>query len=83
MGQIVEEGYYTGGAYPYRYKLVRQGRVNKRGHDLYDLAINEDEAPLVRFIFDKYVTEGRGAQSIANLLNSMKIKTVEQLFNWA
>jgi site-specific DNA recombinase len=74
MGQIVEEGYYTGGIYPYGYKLVRQGRVNKRGHDLYDLAINEDEAPLVRFIFDKYVTEGRGAQSIANLLNSMKIK---------
>lgn len=74
MGQIVEEGYYTGGTYPYGYKLVRQGRVNKRGHDLYDLAINEDEAPLVRFIFDKYVTEGRGAQSIANLLNSMKIK---------
>lgn len=25
-------------------------------------------------IFDRYVTEGRGAQSIANLLNSMKIK---------
>lgn len=74
MGQIVEEGFYTSGTCPYGYKLVRQGRVNKRGHDLYDLAINEDEAPLVRFIFDKYVTEGRGAQSIANLLNSIKVK---------
>lgn len=74
MGQIVESGYYTGGTCPYGYKLVRQGRTNKRGHDLYDLAVNEDEAPLVRLIFDKYVTEGRGAQSIANLLNSMKIK---------
>lgn len=74
MGQIVESGYYTGGTCPYGYKLVRQGRTNKRGHELYDLAVDEDEAPLVRLIFDKYVTEGRGAQSIANLLNSMKIK---------
>ena len=74
MGQIVESGYYTGGTCPYGYKLVRQGRTNKRGYDLYDLVINEEEAPLVRLIFDKYVTEGRGAQSIANLLNSMKIK---------
>ena len=74
MGQIVEDGYFTGGTCPYGYKLVRQGRVNKRGHDLFDLVINEDEAPLVRFIFDKYVNEGRGAQSMANLLNSMKIK---------
>lgn len=74
MGQIVESGYYTGGTCPFGYKLVRQGRINKRGHDLYDLVINEDEAPIVRFIFDKYVTEGRGAQSVANLLNSMKIK---------
>lgn len=74
MGQIVESGYFTGGTCPYGYKLVRQGRTNKRGYDLYDLVINEEEAPLVRLIFDKYVTEGRGAQSIANLLNSMKIK---------
>ena len=56
------------------YKLVRQGRVNKRGHELYDLVIDEDEAPLVRMIFEKYVEEGRGAQSIANLLNSLNVK---------
>ena len=74
MGQIVEDGFYTGGTCPYGYKLIRQGRVNKRGHELYDLAINEDEAPLVRMIFEKYVEEGRGAQSIANLLNSLNIK---------
>ena len=34
MGQIVESGYYTGGTCPYGYKLVRQGRTNKRGYDL-------------------------------------------------
>lgn len=74
MGQIVEDGFYTGGTCPYGYKLVRQGRVNKKGHELFDLVIDEDEAPLVRMIFEKYVEEGRGAQSIANLLNSLNIK---------
>lgn len=74
MGQIVEEGNFTGGACPYGYKLERHGRTNKRGHDLYDLVINEDEAPLVQVIFEKYVTEGRGAQSIANLLNGLGVK---------
>lgn len=74
MGQIVEEGNFTGGVSPFGYKLERRGRTNKKGHDLYDLVINEDEAPLVRLIFDKYVSEGRGAQSVANLINSMGIK---------
>lgn len=74
MGQIVEEGNFTGGVCPFGYKLERRGRTNKKGHDLYDLVINEDEAPLVRLIFDKYVSEGRGAQSVANLINFMGIK---------
>lgn len=74
LGQIVEGGNYTGGTHPYGYKLERRGRMNKKGHELYDLVIDEDEAPLVRFIFDKYVSEGRGAQSLANLLNSMGLK---------
>lgn len=74
MGQIVEEGHFTGGTCPYGYKLERRGRVNKKGHELYDLVVNEEEAPLVRMIFDIYVTEGKGAQSIANLLNIMGSK---------
>lgn len=74
LGQIAAEGHFTGGLAPYGYKLEHCGRINKKGHELYDLAIDEDEAALVRYIFGKCVNEGRGAQSIANLLNSMKLK---------
>lgn len=74
MGQIVEEGHFTGGVCPYGYKLVKLGRVNKKGYELCDLAIDEDEAPVVRMIFEQYVQHGRGAQAIANYLNSLNVK---------
>lgn len=74
LGQITEDGHFTGGVCPYGYKLVRLGRVNKKGHDLFDLAINEEEAAIVVFIFKKCAIEGKGAQSIANLLNQMGVK---------
>lgn len=74
MGQITEEGHFTGGVCPYGYKLVKKGRVNKKGVALNDLAINEDEAPVIRMIFDKYVSEGYGPQRIANYLRQLNIK---------
>ena len=45
-------------------------RINKRKHELYELHINEQEAEIVRLIFDKYVYEGYGAQRIATYLNN-------------
>ena len=39
-------------------QLVKNGRINKRKHELYELHINEREAAVVRIIFDKYVHEG-------------------------
>ena len=74
MGQITEEGHFTGGVCPYGYKLVKLGRTNKKGVELSDLAINEDEAPVVRMIFEKYVTEGYGPQRIANYLRQLSLK---------
>lgn len=74
LGQITEDGHFTGGICPYGYKLVRLGRVNKKGHELFDLAINEEEAAVVAFIYKKCATEGRGAQSISTLLNQMGLK---------
>ena len=38
-----------------RDSLVRSGRINKRKHELYELHINEQEAAVVRIVFDKYV----------------------------
>ena len=46
---------------PYGYDLVKNGRMNKRKHELYELAVNEAEAAVVRIIFEKYVN-GSSAQ---------------------
>ena len=55
LGQLVEDGGFKGGMAPYGYDLVKNGRVNKRKHELYELAVNEAEAAVVRIIFEKYV----------------------------
>lgn len=81
LGQITEEGHFTGGACPYGYSLVKKGRSNKKGVPLNDLEINEEEAPIVRLIFDKYVNEGYGPQRIANYLRQINIKNREDK-NW-
>ena len=70
LGQLVEDGGFKGGLAPYGYDLVKSGHVNKRKHEVYTLAVNETEAPVVRIIFDKYVNEGYGAQRIATWLNN-------------
>ncbi len=71
LRQLVEEGHFKGGNAPYGYDLVRSGRINKRKHELYELHINEQEAAVVRIVFDKYVHEGYGAQRIATYLNKL------------
>ena len=68
IGQLTEEGLYTGGHYPYGYKLVKNGRVNKRNREVFDLAVDEEEAAVVRLIFEKYVTEGFGTLRLSHFL---------------
>lgn len=48
---------------------------DKTNGDLFNLAINEEEAAVVRKIFKMYREEGYGAAKIANLLNGRGIKT--------
>lgn len=81
MGHITAEGHFTGGVCPYGYSLEKQGRVNKRGVELNELVINEDEAPIVRMMFEKYVTEGCGPQRMANYLRQINVKDREGK-NW-
>ncbi len=69
MGQLVEEGFFKGGNAPYGYQLVKSGHINKRKHELLELEIVEEEAAVVRIIFEKYAYEGYGAQRIATYLN--------------
>ena len=70
LGQLVEDGGFKGGSAPYGYDLVKSGRFNKKKHEVFDLAVNEAEAAVVRIIFDKYMYEGYGAQRIASHLNN-------------
>ena len=71
LGQLVEDGGFKGGFAPYGYDLVKSGRFNKRKHEVFELAVNVDEASVVRIIYDKYVQEGFGAQRIATYLNNL------------
>lgn len=67
---LTEQGYFTGRICPYGYELVKSGRMNKHKHEVHDLAICEDEAAVIKLIFNLAYTYGHGAQSIANYLNA-------------
>lgn len=61
LEQLTQEGYYTGGRVPFGYRAVKQGRINKKNHEVRDLAIEPGEAEILKIIFQKYVYEGYGA----------------------
>lgn len=74
MGQLTEEGHYTGGGVPYGYRVEDKGRTNKRNKTVYDLAVEPDEAEIVKLIFQKYVYEGYGAQRLCRYLVEQGIR---------
>lgn len=68
LGQIVQEGRFRGGVVPYGYRLEKQGRMNKKNHEVNEIVVDEREAAVVRLIFDKYVNEGYGTQRMVKYL---------------
>ena len=74
MEQLTKEGYFTGGAVPFGYRLEHKGRTNKRNQDVGDLVIDPDEAEIVKLIFQKYLYEGYGAQRLCRYLAEQGIK---------
>lgn len=68
LSQIVEQGYFRGGTPPFGYRLEKQGRVNKGKNEVNEILIDEQEATVVRLIFDLYVMKGYGSQRIATTL---------------
>lgn len=68
LGQIVQEGRFRGGVIPYGYRLEKQGRMNKKNHEVNEIVVDEREAAVVRLIFDKYVNEGYGTQRMVKYL---------------
>ena len=75
MGQMVQEGRFRGGGVPYGYKLVPSGILNKRKHEVCKLEIDEDEARVVRMMFNLCVGSGYGRCKIANMISGQGIKT--------
>lgn len=75
MQQLTLEGVYRGGQVPFGYRLVNNGRLNKKGKPLYDIEADPEEADLVRMMFEKTVKDGYGTHRLASLMNEMGIKT--------
>ena len=70
----IEEGRFRGGNAPYGYRLEKSGILNKRKHEVYMLVIDEDEARVVRMMFDLCISSGYGRWRLANFLNDHGIK---------
>lgn len=77
MEQLTQEGHFTGGSVPYGYRLEQKGRTNKRNKEVGDLAVEQDEAEVVKLIFHKYVNEGYGAQRLCRYLAEQGIRNRE------
>lgn len=67
-----KSGNFTKPVTPYGYDKVKIS-INGKWHPT--LAINEEEAKVVRMMFHWYVDEGMGALKIANRLNEMGLRT--------
>ena len=74
LGQMVQEGRFRGGVAPYGYKLVPSGVFNKRKHEVNKLEIDEDEAQVVRMMYNMSIASGYGRVKIASVLTEMGLK---------
>jgi DNA invertase Pin-like site-specific DNA recombinase len=75
LSLLVEEGHYKGGSPPFGYQLIKSGRIDKKGNEKKNLAVIEEEAVIVRKIFDLYVRHGYGTRRITTELTKEGIKT--------
>lgn len=75
LEQLTQEGYYTGGRVPFGYQAVKRGRINKKNHEVRDLAIEPGEAEVMKIIFQKYVYEGYGALRLHRYLMDQGLRT--------
>lgn len=73
LGQLTRDGKYTGGGFPFGYRLSDNGRINKRNKAVLDLQIDPEAAEIVQLIFRKYVYEGFGSQRLSHWLHEQKI----------
>ena len=75
LSQIVQEGRFRGGFVPFGYRLEKGGRMNKKNREVYEIKVNDEEAAVVRTMFEKYINEGLGSLRICRYLDERGIKT--------
>lgn len=71
---LTEQGHFTGGHCAYGYQLITSGRMNKRKQVVHDLAVCDEEAAVIKLMFDHAYNKGSGAQKISNYLNERGYK---------
>ena len=71
QSQMVARGEYRGGPVPFGYKLIPNGKTSKQGRKQHSLAINENEAAIVRIIFDKLANENYSMYELTRFLSSL------------
>ena len=75
LHQLSAEGIYTGGPVPFGYCTVNNGRLNKKGREVMDLAVEPTEAEWVKLMYKKTINEGYGSYRLAMYLNEHGIRT--------
>lgn len=77
MRQNTLGGYRNGGRAPYGYRRKTEPHTNPiraaAGETKSRLAIDPDQAPIIREIFDLWATKERGVTAIADLLNERRV----------
>ena len=74
--QAVVEGNYMGSYRPYGYDILKTKTART-------LVPNEDEAPIVKKIFDWFINEGMSARKIAERLDAMCVPTYTGDAEWS
>lgn len=75
--QMAEQGILTYGGkrnQPYGYTFIKSGTFTKKGVERQKLIINQEEAKIVKDIFELYAKKRYGIGRIAKYLNNKKIK---------
>lgn len=75
LQQMTSEGIYTGGILIFGYQYANNGRLNKKGQEMRDLAINPVEAEVIYLGAEKIITEGYGSYQVAELFNKKGFRT--------
>lgn len=82
QSQMVARGEYRGGPVPFGYKLIENGKTSKQGRKQHSLAINAEEAVIVRMIFEKLVYEKYSMYELTKLLTSLDALPNVRAMTW-